>query len=506
MARSRCKRAWTRPEACIYRDHYLSQPGLTKLGGISIIDLPLRDLQRDNTLIKHIVDIVTDITPPNKGVIEQHVNEGRWSRAELPEPFCQKADMEVKLITQFVVLPQANGNVTMLKHMYSADMKLGKAAAESLCYGKPQTLQWQGQAVNFRKACQWFLGQLGGWQCRQYALAPVLPHQQGGGLDGKRGCYMSSLSESEVDLGFLFIEEQASSLGTEWKRVQWMTKHVNTKTDSPIFQWPHALVERSIRALQNDGALANPVDNFHFTLADLEYSVLDFAVRYMLKTLKTHSNGIIGGPGSGKTPLARIIAMCTSRYWKRILNISTPPSHREASEFDFFRGQPGRRDRPDIHDDGCLASEPIRELKGFADVGCAMMTKERWGAAKFVQGQMRVFVCNDYEFTTWLQKHQGVTQGTTLHMSHEEFLKVITPMFPKDTEHPHIMAVLKRANILVNAGKIMIFRPATQEEIWVQCVVTNGQVDYLKPTAAVRYQAYRDNQTSKPDGFEADLA
>ena len=37
-------------------------------------------------------------------------------------------------------------------------------------------------------------------------------------------------------------------------------------------------------------------------------------------------------------------------------------------------------------------------------------------------------------------------------------------MFPKDTEDPHKMAVLKRSNILVSAGKCFLFRRFTQEE------------------------------------------
>ena len=134
-----------------------------------------------------------------------------------------------------------------------------------------------------------------------------------------------------------------------------------------------------------------------------------------------------------------------------------------------------------------------------------MLTKERWGAAKFVQGQMRIFVCNDFEFTPWLQKHQNIRGGCVLHMKHEDFLQVIAPMFPQGTEKPHILAVLKRANILVNAGTMMLFRPATQEEVSVQCLVKESEADYLKPESAKRYAAYRNNHTVKPASFQADL-
>eukprot|EP00439_Symbiodinium_sp_Y106_P014331 s677_g2.t1 len=94
-----------------------------------------------------------------------------------------------------------------------------------------------------------------------------------------------------------------------------------------------------------------------------------------------------------------------------------------------------------------------------------MLTRERWGAAKFVQGQLRVFVCNDYTYTDWTESHQHTVSGTVLYMKHEQFLEVISPVLPKDTTTPHIMAVLKRANILVNVGKLMFFRRATQDEI-----------------------------------------
>ena len=474
-------------------------------GGISLLDLPLQEIKGDVGSLKHIVDIITNVPPPDKSAIELVINSGHWGRDRLPEPFCLKCDMEVKLITQFVVIRQENGNVSILKHMYSPDLKLTRAAAVSFCFGTPHTLKWQGHAQNFRKGFQWFLEQLGGWQCRQYTLTHLLPCHQARADGSKAGGYMATLSEEDVNKGFAFIEEESGRLGTEWKRVQWMTKNLNIDQESPIYSWPPGLVEKALRALQSDGVLALPVEDFHFTLADVDYSVLDFAVRHMLKQLKTHATGFIGGPGSGKTPLARILAMSISRYWKRALHISSPASFREASEFDFFRGQAGRKDRPDIHDDGCLASEPIRKMKGFADVGCTMLTKERWGAAKFVQGQMRIFVCNDFEFTPWLHEHQGITGGTTLHMQHEDFLKVIAPMFPERTEPPHIMAVLKRANLLVNAGKIMIFRPATQEEISVQCLVKSSTVEFLNPNAGKRYQAYRDNEKTKPSTFEADL-
>ena len=75
--------------------------------------------------------------------------------------------------------------------------------------------------------------------------------------------------------------------------------------------------------------------------------------------------------------------MAMSRYWGRKLNSNHAPRFREACEFDFFRGETERQDRPDIFDDGSLPEQPMRKLKSFCDVRNTILTKERWGAAKF---------------------------------------------------------------------------------------------------------------------------
>ncbi|CAE7187633.1 unnamed protein product [Symbiodinium necroappetens] len=230
------------------------------------IDAGIQDVRCDSA--KHIVDIINNVPPPDKTAIETAINSGHWGKDRLPEPVCLKSEMEVN--------PQDNGNISVLRHMYSPDVKLTKACLESLCYGTPYVLKWQGHAQNFRKGFQWFLQQLGGWQCRQYALTHMLPCHQPRQDSSKGGSYMSNLSEKAVDKGFAFIEEEAGRLGTEWKGVQWTTKNLNTNSESPIYARPQALVERSLRALQTDGVLALPIEDFHFTLADVEYSILDF--------------------------------------------------------------------------------------------------------------------------------------------------------------------------------------------------------------------------------------
>ena len=81
-----------------------------------------------------------------------------------------------------------------------------------------------------------------------------------------------------------------------------------------------------------------------------------------------------------------------------------------------------------------------------------------------------------------------------LQMSHTNFLDVISPMWANDTEVPHIMAVLKRTNLLVNAGKLLLFRKASADHTKVPCLCMQNAVDYLKPEAQRKYMEYRDGK------------
>ena len=185
-------------------------------GGVTVSDLPLQDTVNESASVKRIVDVISNVPPPDKIAIETAITAGDC--AFLPAPFSPKTNMEVNLIAQFVVLEEDNGNVTVLKHMYSPDLKLGKALVYQLCHGIPCLLKWQGHAMTFRKGFQWFLEQLGGWQRRRYALSAIMTHQQD--CQGSKGSYMSSLIEEEVDKGFSYIMEAAGNLQSEWKCVQ----------------------------------------------------------------------------------------------------------------------------------------------------------------------------------------------------------------------------------------------------------------------------------------------
>ena len=88
--------------------------------------------------------------------------------------------------------------------------------------------------------------------------------------------------------------------------------------------------------------------------------------------------------------------MAFSRYWVNKVKPKDEPGFRTASE--LFRGQVGHLTRPDLFDDGTFQDQLTKKLKAFADVGLEeAMTNERWGAAKFVMQQLRVWCVNDFD-------------------------------------------------------------------------------------------------------------
>ena len=111
----------------------------------------------------------------------------------------------------------------------------------------------------------------------------------------------------------------------------------------------------------------------------------------------------LGVQGNGESPALAALAMALSRCCIRRDGMPAAPGFRQASDLDFCRGEAGQLHIPCIHDDGDLDAQKPKALKAFYDVSLVgAMTRERWGAAKFVKNQHRSGTENkhkvDFEF------------------------------------------------------------------------------------------------------------
>ena len=162
---------------------------------------------------------------------------------------------------------------------------------------------------------------------------------------------------------------------------------------------------------------------------------------------------------------------------------------------DFFRGEKGSIACPDLFDDGDLNGQPVKKLKAFLDVGeVEAMTRERWGAAKFVKSQLRIAVDNSFD-------DGAEPDGENTTISHENLFKMILPAVMPGQSMAHYMAILKRANIILNTKNCLYYRPAIETEIEVVRVKVNN-LDFLKPESKDKYSTYLRGCKGKPAAFD----
>ena len=234
------------------------------------------------------------------------------------------------------------------------------------------------------------------------------------------------------------------------------------KADSPIYKWYPVLVEKSLRNLAADGVLAQVHEHWPLTLYCLGVRFLR-ALAPLLPTLQEKAMGFHGEPGAGKTAVVRTIAMAMSRHWvkKAHKENEVPPSFRQASEFDFFRGRSGSIFRPDIFDDGTCCEQQFKKIKAFTDVGnVESMSKERWGAAKWVKGHLRLYCVNGFDAAQEPKDDMPIMQkqsGQHGYVSHKDFMKMLdNAWFAKEASPRNVMAVLKRTHLFIQTKKLSL--------------------------------------------------
>lgn len=463
-------------------------------GDLSILDLPVYDMG-DQGVAKSFLDIVMDVEGPiPKGNLKQSFMS-KSPVAEIQPPFGLKKDPQQHVKLDIAVVPQNDGKFLVCKLINLKD-KVKTPFAKSLCYGSPRLIDWLGNVRAVKKCVHFIFEHLGGFQIRNHVLRS---HE-----DGKPE---KERSAEEWEFGFDFIEQSGPRDNVKNKMLRWVTVQVNNP-DSPVYKWPPVLVEKSLRNLSNDGVLAQVHDQWPLTLFDLDIRFLN-ALAPLVQSLKEKAIGFHGEPGAGKTPVARTIAMAISRHWIRKAQKigEVMPSFRQASEFDFFRGQAGSIFRPDIFDDGSFCEQQFKKIKAFTDVGnIEAMSKERWGAAKWVKGQLRMYCVNDFDAQREPKDDMPILQkraGQHGFVSHKDFMAMLdNAWFSREANDSNIMAVLKRTHLFVNTNTFLYVRPAGEEKRPVMRIPLHDKTDLLHEHSRVVYDFYRKGGADLPSNFE----
>eukprot|EP00438_Fugacium_kawagutii_P012958 Skav206848 [mRNA] locus=scaffold3577:158736:160658:- [translate_table: standard] len=466
-------------------------------GNLSILDLPKCDMG-ENGVVKCFFDIVMDVAGP---IPKGPLKEALLSKAvptEFPEPYGLRKDPESVKI-DIAVVPQNNGLFCVCK-IVNMKQKEKVAYAKAMCFGTPYLVDWSGEVRTVKKCVHYIFEHMGGFQCRNHVLRS---HE-----DGKPE---KERSVEEWDFGFGFIEENGPRDNTKNRMLRWVTIQTNS-VDSPIYKWHPVLVEKSLRNLAADGVLAQVHSHWPLTLYDLDVRFLR-ALAPLMPSLQEKAIGFHGEPGAGKTPVARTIAMAMSRHWikKAHKEEEVVPSFRQASEFDFFRGHSGSIFRPDIFDDGTFSEQQFKKIKAFTDVGnIESMSKERWGAAKWVKGQVRIYCVNDFDSNREPKDDLPVVQkreGAHGFVTHGDFMCMLeNAWFSREANESNIMAVLKRTHLFVNTKTFLYVRPAGEDQRPVMRIPLNDKTDLLHDQSRTLYDFYRKGGVDMPQDFSQKIA
>ena len=228
-------------------------------GPLTLADLPTLDFPTSG-VVKCFMDWVPEV-PGN--IPYAQIKECLQSKAykELPAPFGLSQDVATPFKLDMAILPQQNGNHTVVK-MFHLSKLVKVKAADAMCYGKPYMFNWHGEVRVMKKCIQFMFERLGGFQCRQHSLRPA-----------EEGKPEAERTQEEWDFGFDFIEKQGPRDHTRNRQLRWVTIQTTSK-DSPIYRWHPTLVEKSLRNLSMDGVLAQVHTEWPLTLYDLDVRVL----------------------------------------------------------------------------------------------------------------------------------------------------------------------------------------------------------------------------------------
>ena len=238
------------------------------------------------------------------------------------------------------------------------------------------------------------------------------------------------------------------------QQLRWMTKELRRKA-SPIHGWPQALVDRALRNLASDGALARKEFDWPIPLTTKYYHSWLLEIMEEIWDFDLSAFTMLGEAGAGKSPLGRSVLMAQVRHNKARFNLSGQPCIRSTPEIDFLRGEQGSVLMGDFLDDTSLHMLPMKLLKAFLDVGLyESMCWARWGATKWVQNEPRAVADNTYD--------DGVSEEPAYAntVSFETFFKLMRPSIVESATLAHMDAVFKRTCILLNTKTHVYYRKA----------------------------------------------
>ena len=410
----------------------------------------------------------------------------------LPHPFGPKIAVASQVKMQLVIVEEDDGTATVFKH-YMFPNKAKASFVKNLAFGTLYKPSFMSQKPTVgKKILQYCLQNMGGRQFRCFDLSTETAASQ-----AKLKAF-EELDDDALECGFEFLRKNAPRSGRDLQQLSWQTKEIRKKT-SPINGWPVSLVEKALRCLSTEGALARKEFDWPLPLTE------KFFQKWILEKLEKIWNFdvaalvMLGEPNTGKSPLGRSILMAQCRYNRTRFSREEAPCIRCTPEVDFLRGEAGSVIMGDFLDDPEMQHVGLKILKSFLDVGLyESMAWARWGASKWVQNQPRAIAANAYD--------ASVDEGSAFvgTLPFKSFWEMIRPAVSTNASHADINALLKRSVFIVVTKKFVYFRPDGVNEDPVERIAVDHP-DFLTADGKEFYGMFKSNNKTIPPNFDTEV-
>ena len=464
-------------------------------------DLPLVDAPNTKgKKFKEFFHLVEGISSEDCEAIRKSFNTDPPNIGQLPASVRPRDALGDSCTMQIAISPEEGGTFTVLKFFHSS-VFIPLGLAKAFCGQKVLVINYQvaNNSDHVKCAFLYMLQRIPGEQWLTQSLvnkvsAKAIKKDDG---DGKNW----EPTEDELRAGIAYINDHAPLANTKNEQFLWCLLN-NRDRESPIYGWPHHVVSKACINRTVGNSQTDPEYFFPLVLHDLDQSFLEKVVPLVLPTMTGHGLILLGRAGVGKTPTAIILALAVARHLVIARGLDGHiPGWRRSKQIDGFRERPGELHVPVLLDDPLLNSMNMEDLKSFLDVAENTLVDARYRAAKFVRNQVRILLNNEWGD----EKEPKMSMGDTV--TWEAFRDMFSPAV-NNASLPHMMAILKRATVVIAGALAVYVRLASEHPNQVVHRFSSCSMlqDWLKPTNKRFYGLYKEGQHVKPPGFSEALA
>ena len=296
--------------------------------------LPLQDMGAGDNPTVNLFDIIPEYTNEiDFGALERGFVEANRScnMAPLPPPFGFKGELPRDTKIQVFIYPARPGVHYIVKH-FICSSKYKPILFKQCVYGQAQVYRWRSSDAKIDiKIVQYMLENLGGRQLKVFDLVShTAPKTSSGKFEDK--------DDDEIDRGFAFIRNEGPRSTTEMAQLRWMTKNLKSPT-SPIYQWLNSLVEKALKNMATDGALAKKEFAWPIPSTEKYYHKWLLGILEKIWNFDQSAFLMLGEAEAGESPLGRSVLKAQVRHSQHRFKARGSPCIRCTAEIDFLRGK-----------------------------------------------------------------------------------------------------------------------------------------------------------------------